>query len=322
MGRLAGGGRNESLVALAYDFESAMAHVDGLVRSLVRRMLGRRKDKTLFDKAVNQPVATRAPKQPIGIPNLAQINPGPQSPPQGTKHHLDLEDERLVIESLPAVRVAARRIYRLLPGHVSFAKIYSAGVMGLVGALDEFHRSNLVQFEDFARLKIRNAILDSLPNLVREAEEQRRKGKSIEAAIHELRSELDRPPTELEISHELRLDLATYRHVLGELDGIEIGTLHSQRVKGSAEEDLVNLGSWPEGGSRLRLQRADLTERLTDAIRNLPERERLILNLSFYEELTLKEIALVLDELEPRVSQTHASAILHLRSELSDFGYS
>ena len=110
--------------------------------------------------------------------------------------------------------------------------------------------------------------------------------------------------------------------VLDDLDGIEIGHLHSQRFKGSGEEDLVNLGSWPEGGSRLRLQRADLTVRLTDAIRNLPERERLILNLSFYEELTLKEIALVLDELEPRVSQTHASAILHLRSELSDFGYS
>jgi RNA polymerase sigma factor FliA len=133
---------------------------------------------------------------------------------------------------------------------------------------------------------------------------------------------LDRSPTEVEISHELHIDLAAYRRLLGELDDIEIGTLHSQRLKGSGEEDLIDLGSWPEGRSRLRVQRVDLKERLTDAIRNLPERERLVLNLSFYEELTLTEITLVLDEPEPRVSQIHASAILHLRSQLSDWGYS
>jgi RNA polymerase sigma factor for flagellar operon FliA len=86
------------------------------------------------------------------------------------------------------------------------------------------------------------------------------------------------------------------------LDGIEIGTQHSRRVKGSSEEDLLSLGSWPEAGSRLRLQRTDLRERLPDAIRNLPERERLVLNLSFYEELTMKEIGFVLVEPEPRVS--------------------
>lgn len=285
-------------------------------------MLGRWKGNTLFDRAVNQPVATSALKQPMSVPNSEQIDTGPRPAPQGNRHGLELEDERLLIENLPAVRVAARGIYRLLPGHVPFARIYSAGVMGLVGAFDEFHVSNLVQFADFAKLKIRNAILDSLPNLVWEAEEQRRKGRSIEAAIHELRAESGRPPAELEISNELHIDLATYRRLLSELDGIEIGTLHSQRVKGSAEEDLVNFGSWPEAGTRLRRQRADLKERLTDAIGNLPERERLVLNLSYYEELTLREIALVLDELETRVSQIHASAILHLRSELSDFGYS
>ena len=193
--------------------------------------------------------------------------------------------------------------------------------MGLVGALEEFHASNLVHFADFAKPKIRDAILGSLQNLVWEAEEQRQKGKSIETAIHELRAELDRAPTELEISHELHIDVATYHHLLDDLAGIEIGTQHSQRLKGSGEEDIVNLGSWPEAGTRLRLQRADLKERLADAIRSLPERERLVLSFSYFEELTLKEIALVLEELEPRVSRIHASAILHLRSELSDWGY-
>jgi RNA polymerase sigma factor FliA len=285
-------------------------------------MLGRWIDKTRLPRAVNQPVPAPALKQPTSIPNSAQMDTGPRPPPTGTTHRLELEDERLVIENLPAVRVAARRIYRLLSGHVSFARIYSAGVMGVVGALDEFHASNLVRFADFAKHKIRDAILDSLSNLVWEAEERRRKGKSVEAAIHELRAELDRSPTEVEISHELHLDLAAYRRLLGELNGIEIGSLHSHRLKGSAEEDIGDLGSWPEGGARIRLQHAGLQERLTDAIRNLPERERLVLNLSYHEELTLKEIGRVLDEPEARVSQIHASAILYLRSQLSNFGYS
>jgi RNA polymerase sigma factor FliA len=274
-----------------------------------------------FNRAENQPVPTPALKQPTSIPNSEQIDTGPRPPPQETRDSLEREDEHLVIENLPAVRVAARRIFRLLPDHVSFARIYSAGVMGLVGALEEFHASNPVRFADFAKPKILDAILDSLPNLVWEAEEQRQKGKIIEAAIHELRAELERAPTELEISHELHIDVATYRHLLDDLEGIEIGTQHSQRLKGSGEEDIVNLGSGPEAGTRLRLQRADLKERLADAIKNLPERERLVLNLSYHEELTLKEIALVLDEPEPRVSRIHASAILHLRSELSDWGY-
>jgi RNA polymerase sigma factor for flagellar operon FliA len=194
-------------------------------------------------------------------------------------------------------------------------------VIGLVGALDEFRASDLVWFADFAKLIIREAILDSLPNLVWEAEEQRRKRKSIEAAIHELRAELDRSPTEVEISHELHIDLAAYRRLLGESNGTEIGNLHSHSLKRSAEEDIVDLGSWPEAGTRIRLQRADLQERLTDEIRNLPERERLVMNLSYHEELTLKQIGIVLDEPEPRVSQIHASAILYLRSQLSDWGY-
>jgi RNA polymerase sigma factor for flagellar operon FliA len=278
-------------------------------------------DNTKFRSVVNQPVPTPALKQATSIPDSEQIDTGPRPLPPGSTHRLEPEDEHLVIENLPAVRVAARRIFRLLPDHVSFARIYSAGVMGLVSALEEFHACNLARFADFAKPKILDAILDSLPNLVWEAEEQRQKGKFIEAAIHELRAELDRAPTELEISHELHIDVAAYRHLLDDLEGIEIGTQHSKRLEGSGEEDIVNLGSWPEGGTRLRLQRADLKERLADAIINLPERERLILNLSYYEELTLKEIALVLDEPEPRVSRIHASAILHLRSELSDWGY-
>jgi RNA polymerase sigma factor FliA len=289
--------------------------------SSVRRLLGRWKGKTPFGPAVNQAPPSPGLNAPTAVSDTAKTDIHPLPPSQETRRRLEPEDERLVVENLPAVRVAARRIYRLLPDHVSFAKIYSAGVVGLVDAVDEFHATDPVRFADFVRRKIRDAILDRLPQLVWDAEEQRQKGVSIEAAIHHLRAELDRSPTEIEISHELHIDLAAYRRLLGELDDIEIGTLHSSRRKGSAEEDLIDLGDRPEVGSRLRTQRADLREKLKEAIRNLPERERLVLNLSYHEGLTLKQVGLVLDEPEPRVSQIHSSAMLYLRSQLSDSGY-
>ena len=123
-------------------------------------------DNRKFHRAESQAVRTSAVKQPTSIPNSEEIDTGPRPPPQGTRDNLEPEDEHLVIENLSAVRIAARRIFRLLPDHVSFARIYSAGVMGLVGALEEFHASNPVRFADFAKPKIRDAILDSLPNLV------------------------------------------------------------------------------------------------------------------------------------------------------------
>jgi RNA polymerase sigma factor for flagellar operon FliA len=282
-------------------------------------MLGRWIDKTRLPRAVNQPVPAPALKQPTSIPNSAQMDTGPRPPPTGTT---ELEDERPVIENLPAVRVAARRIYRLLSDHVSFARIYSDGVMGVVGALDEFHASNLVRLADFAKRKIRDAILYSVPNLVWEAEEQRRKGKSVEAAIHELRAELDRSPTEVEISHELHLDLAAYRRLLGELNGIEIGSLHSHRLKGSfrrrhrrfrelARRWRTDTPStcWPAGKTNGRNQKSAGTQ-ASGPESLLPRRIDPERNWSR------------LDEPEARVSQIHASAILYLRSQLSNFGYS
>jgi hypothetical protein len=93
----------------------------------VRRMLGRWKHKTLFNRAVDQPVGPPALKEPMGIPTSPQPDTGARPPPHGTARRLEPEDERLVLENLPEVRVAARCIYRLLPDHVSFARIYSAG---------------------------------------------------------------------------------------------------------------------------------------------------------------------------------------------------
>ena len=114
------------------------------------------------------------------------------------------------------------------------------------------------------------------------------------------------------------MDLAAYQQLLGELKGLEIGTLHSERSEDSGEEELVYLPNRPEDDPLFRYLHAEMRERLTEAIGDLPERERLVMTLYYYEETTMKEIGLILGVVESRISQIHASAVLHLRARLAD----
>jgi RNA polymerase sigma factor FliA len=247
---------------------------------------------------------------------------GPADMPAKDLDGFTPEQAQRLIEYLPIVRVVARRRFRLVSEQVSFGDLYGAGVAGLIGALRKFDFCDQSQFPSDARFGIREAILDTLRGLVRSVEELRRKGRPIEEAIHTLTAELERSPTELEISRELSVDLPAYHRLLEELKGIEISTLHMRRSKESGGEEVVNLQNGAEDNLQSRFQRAELQRRLADAISDLPERERLVLTLSYFEGLTLKRIAFVLDEVESRVSQIHASAVLRLRSRLYDFGYS
>jgi RNA polymerase sigma factor FliA len=188
--------------------------------------------------------------------------------------------------------------------------------------LRKFEFCDQSHFPSYLKIGIREAILDSLGDLVWSAEERRRKGKPIEEAIHTLTAELERPPTELEISREMSVDLPTYHRLLDELKGIEIGTLHIRRSKQSGGEEVVNLLNPSGDNLQSRSQRAELRRRVADAINDLPECERLVLNLFRHEGLTMKDIGFVLGEVESRVSQIYASAVLRLRSRLFDFGYS
>jgi RNA polymerase sigma factor FliA len=105
--------------------------------------------------------------------------------------------------------------------------------------------------------------------------------------------------------------------LLGELNGLEIGTLHSERSADSDEENLISVTARPEDDPLFRYLDSELRERMTKAINDLPERERLIMTLYYYEETTMKEIGLILGVVESRVSQIHASAVLHLRARLA-----
>jgi len=222
------------------------------------------------------------------------------------------------LEHLPIVRFLARRIHERLPQHVDIEDMVSAGVVGLMDAFAKFDPAKRVQFRSYAQFRIRGAILDSLRTLDWSPRELRRKGRAVEEAMRALTARLGHAPGEAEVAAEMALSLEEYQQLLGDLKGLEIGTLHVERSEDSGEEELAYVPGRPEEDPLFCCLRGELEERLTAAIANLPDRERLVMSLYYYEEMTMREIGLALGVVESRVSQVHASAVAHLRSALKD----
>ncbi len=239
-------------------------------------------------------------------------------PPVGMAPVLTSEQERVLLEHLPIVRFLARRIHERLPQHVDIEDLVSAGVVGLMDAFAKFDPEKKVQFRSYAQFRIRGAILDSLRTLDWSPRELRRKGRAVEEAIRVLTARLGRAPGENEIAAEMGIGLEEYQQLLGDLKGLEIGTLHLERSENSGEDELAYVPGRPDEDPLFRCLRGELEERLTEAIANLPDRERLVMTLYYYEEMTMREIGLALGVVESRVSQVHASAVVHLRAALRD----
>jgi RNA polymerase sigma factor FliA len=216
------------------------------------------------------------------------------------------------------VRFLAMQILRRLPQNLDIDDLYSAGVIGLIEAAAKFNPAKKVKFLSYAQFRIRGAILDSLRALDWAPRELRRKGRKVEETIRTLTARIGHAPAEDEVAAEMEIGLHTYQKLLSELKGLEIGTLHQERNEDSGDEELAYIPGRPEDDPLFRCLRGELKERLAEAIGNLPERERLVTTLYYYEEMNMREIGLALGVDGTRVSQIHASAVLHLRSALSD----
>lgn len=229
------------------------------------------------------------------------------------------ERERLLMEQLPQVRYIARRIHERLPRHVPLEDLVHAGVVGLIDALHKFDRGKQVQFGSYAKFRIRGAILDSLREMDWSPRDLRRKARRLEEAHNKLRSELGRNPSEPELAIELGIDLRGLQLLLGEIDGLEVGSLRVASPRDGKEEDLSDrLPDHPDETPLLLCLRSEMKGLLAKAIADLPEKERRVLALYYYEELTMKEVGVVLGVGESRISQIHSMALVRLRARLSE----
>lgn len=226
------------------------------------------------------------------------------------------ERDRLLLEHLPSVRYIAHRIHERLPQHVELDDLISSGIVGLIDAFNKFDHTKQVQFKSYAQFRIRGAILDSLRVLDWSPRELRRKGRAVQEAIQTMTRNLRRTPTETEIARELNLGIHEYQLLLGQLKGLEIGSLNLEHNDDSGEDQLAYIAGSPEDDPLFRCLQGEMRQLLVDAIEELPEKERMVLTLYYYEELTMKEIGLTLGVVESRVSQIHSAAVVRLRASL------
>jgi RNA polymerase sigma factor for flagellar operon FliA len=236
-----------------------------------------------------------------------------------TAYQDEQERERLLMEQLPQVRYIARRIHERLPRHVPLEDLVHAGVVGLIDALHKYDHSKHVQFGSYAKFRIRGAILDSLREMDWSPRDLRRKSRRLEEAHNKLRSELGRNPTEPELAKELGMDLRGLQMLLGEINGLEIGSLQVQSPRDGKEEDLCEyLPNDSDETPLILCLRSEMKALLARAIEDLPDKERQVLALYYYEELTMKEVGSVLGIGESRVSQIHSMAVIRLRARLAE----
>ncbi len=226
------------------------------------------------------------------------------------------ERERLILEHLPQVRLIARRIQERLPENISLEDLVSTGVIGLISAIDNFDPSHNVKLKTYAEYKIRGAILDSLRGLDWAPRQKRRKAKQIEAAIATAEQRLQRSPTEEEIAAELEISIDEYHQWLVEIRGLNVASLE-QPASDQGRDLLYYLPDEHENLPSTLLEKSELERLLAEGIGGIPSIERTVLSLYYQEELTLREIAQVVNLHESRISQLKSQAILRLRSHLA-----
>ncbi len=222
--------------------------------------------------------------------------------------------EQLILEHLPQVKLIARRIHERLPVSVSLDDLISTGVLGLIAAIDRYDASHDVKLKTYAEYKIRGAILDSLRGLDWAPRQQRKRSKQIEAAIAALEQEHQRTPTEEEIAAYLGLSVSEYQDWLTEIRGLTLGSLENAGTEEDGCDLLRYLADTDDQWPSQIVERAALERLLAEAIEKMPQLERTVLSLYYYEEMTLREIAKIVELHESRISQLKSQAILRLRS--------
>jgi RNA polymerase sigma factor FliA len=227
-------------------------------------------------------------------------------------------NEEYVAQYAPLVKRMAHVMAARLPASVQVDDLIQAGLIGLLDAARNYDQTQGAQFETYATQRIRGAMLDELREADWAPRSARRGMRTIEAAISKLEQRLGRHPSEQEVADELKMPLAAYQEMLLEARGHQLVYYEDFQADGEdnyferhdADQRPDPLGQIMEEGFRAAL---------VNAIKELPQREQMVMSLYYEEDLNLKEIGLVLDVTESRVSQLHSQAVARLRGRLKDW---
>jgi RNA polymerase sigma factor FliA len=230
--------------------------------------------------------------------------------------------ERLVVAYSPLVKYVAGRMSSGLPAHVEESDLISYGLIGMISAIERFDLSREIKFETYAIPRIRGAIIDELRSLDWVPRSVRVRGREIERANAKLEGRLQRAPSDEEVAAELGISMEEFQLSLVQISNSTLSALDEAWSIADGSPDRLSLLDTlqdPDAPDPANVVDAsELKDAVVDAIERLPEREKLVVALYYYENLTLREIGEVLGVTESRISQVHAKAMLRLRVHLRD----
>ncbi len=228
--------------------------------------------------------------------------------------------DRLILTYAPLVKYVAGRLGSGLPAHVDEGDLVSYGLLGLISAIDRYDPGRDVKFETYAIARIKGSILDELRALDWVPRSVRSRAREIERAIAELERKLGRAPSDEEIASKLSLTEEELEESLTNISRSSIAALDELwTVSGSGGDQVALIDTLEDESTpdpQAALSQTEIRDAIADAIARLPEREKLVVTLYYYEDLTLREIGEVLGVTESRVSQLHTKAVLRLKSRL------
>jgi RNA polymerase sigma factor for flagellar operon FliA len=233
----------------------------------------------------------------------------------------DKARERLVVAYSPLVKYVAGRMASGLPAHVEEADLISYGLVGLISAIERFEPEREIKFETYAITRIKGAIIDELRSLDWVPRSVRSRAREIERANSKLEHKLQRAPSDDEMAGELSMTTDEFQEALLQISNSTVAALDELWTVSDSSGDQVSLLDTLQDPDALDpselMDATDMKDRVADAIARLPEREKLVVALYYYENLTLREIGEVLGVTESRVSQLHTKAVLRLRGRLA-----
>ena len=227
--------------------------------------------------------------------------------------------DRLIVEYAPLVKYIANRIAMRLPPHIDVGDLINSGVLGLIDAIEKFDPSKEVKFKTYAEIRIKGAILDELRAMDWIPRSIRKVINKMMGAYHELEQQLGRPAKDEEMAELLGLEMEEFYKLLKQSAGVPLISLDVLVDYDDKKRNILSCLGDPKSVNGFGIMGlSEVKDAIAQAIDDLPEKEKQVISLYYYDELTMKEIGKVLDLTESRVSQIHTKAVLRLKVRIKD----
>jgi len=219
----------------------------------------------------------------------------------------------LIVNYVPLVKIVAGRMYNFYGSKVEFDDLLGYGILGLIDSIEKFDISKNIKFETYAQIRIKGAIIDNIRKLDWIPRSLRKKSKQVQQTMQELENKLGYTPSNIELAEHLNVSVEEVENIFSDIATFNVISLEEfLKNKNEGILDSKDNSELPDDV----YEKKEIKAILIDTINNLPEKEKLIISLYYYDELTYKEIGNILDLSESRISQIHSKTMLKLKNDL------